>query len=50
MVIRLLFALLVTIDGDSYVSLKNSGQIRVANSPNTQLDFRRVVGEVIVSK
>ena len=43
-------SLQVTIEGDSYVSLKNSGKIYVTNSPYTQLDVHRVVGNVFVSK
>lgn len=41
-------SLMVTIDGDSYVSLKNTGNIYVTNSLNTELDVQRLVGEVVV--
>ncbi|MES2892113.1 MAG: DUF2807 domain-containing protein [Bacteroidota bacterium] len=38
----------VTIDGDSYVALKNSGAIYIMNSPDTKLDVHRLVGKVEV--
>ena len=41
-------SLVVTIDGDSYVALKNSGNIHIINSVNTELDVRRLVGDVVV--
>lgn len=41
-------SLMVTIDGDSYVALKNSGNIHITNSVNTELDVRRLVGDVVV--
>lgn len=40
----------VTIDGDSYVALKNVGAIYILTSPNTKLDVHRLVGEVEVGR
>ncbi|MCW3092831.1 MAG: hypothetical protein JWP81_3900 [Ferruginibacter sp.] len=31
---------------DSYVAIKSAGQIRIMNSSDTQLDVRRIVGDV----
>jgi DUF4097 and DUF4098 domain-containing protein YvlB len=39
----------VSIEGDSYVALKNSGEIHITNSPNTQLEVKRIVGDVSVN-
>ena len=41
-------SLMITIDGDSYVALKNTGNIHITNTVNTELDVRRLVGDVVV--
>lgn len=40
----------VYIAGDSFVSIRNVGQIYVKNTPDTDLDVKKIVGEVKIGK
>lgn len=42
--------LYIFIENDSYVSIRNFGQIYVNNTPDTELEIKKIVGEVIIGK